>query len=64
MCIRDSIKSFHALYIEPGTGRIYCDIVVDYALQDWDGLEKEFKAYLAQRYPHSDVELTVETEFV
>lgn len=61
---RQHIKSFHALYIEPGTGRIYCDIVVDYALQDWDGLEKEFKAYLAQRYPHSDVELTVETEFV
>lgn len=61
---QEHVKSFHALYIEPGTGRIYCDIVVDYALQDWDGLEKEFKAYLAQRYPHSDVELTVETEFV
>ena len=60
----EHVKSFHALYIEPGTERIYCDVVVDYDLKDWEGLEVEFKAYLAQRYPHSEVELTVETEFV
>lgn len=58
------IKSFHALYVEPETERIYCDFVVDYDLEDWEGLEKEFKAYLAGRYPRSEVELTVETEFV
>ena len=60
----EHVKSFHALYIEPGTERIYCDFVVDYDLKDWEGLKKEFAAYLAQRYPHSEVELTVETEFV
>ena len=60
----EHVKSFHALYIEPGTGRIYCDFVVDYDLKDWEGLEAEFKAYLQARYPHSEVELTVETEFV
>lgn len=60
----EHIKSFHALYVEPGTERIYCDFVVDYDLEDWEGLEKEFKAYLVGRYPRSEVELTVETEFV
>lgn len=61
---QEHVKSFHALYIEPGTERIYCDFVVDYDLKDWDGLEAAFKAYLGARYPHSQVELTVETEFV
>ena len=60
----EHVRSFHALYIEPGTGRIYCDMVVDYDLKDWEGLKKEFTAYLAQRYPHSEVELTVATELV
>ena len=61
---QEHVCSFHALYIEPGTERIYCDFVVDYKLKDWDGLERQFKAYLAERYPNSQVELTVETEFV
>ena len=61
---QEHVCSFHALYIEPGTERIYCDFVVDYQLKDWDGLERQFKAYLAERYPNSQVELTVETEFV
>ena len=58
------IKSFHAVYLEPTTQKIYCDFVVDYELNDWDALEKEFTAYMKQRYPHSDIGVTIETEYV
>lgn len=60
----EHVKSSHALYLEPGTGRIYLDLVVDYALRDWDGVKEEFTAYMSEKYPDNVIELTVETEYV
>lgn len=61
---QEHAKSFHAVYLEPETNKIYCDIVVDYELRDWDVLRKAFTDYMGERYPESEIELTVETEFV
>ncbi len=61
---RDHVKSFHAVYLEPETNRIYCDFIVDYDLKDWDALRAEFLAYMAERYPASEIALNIETEFV
>lgn len=60
----EHVKSFHALYIEPGTNNIYCDFIVDYKLRDWEELEKKFKEYMSERWPDRNIILTVETEFV
>ncbi len=61
---REHIKSFHALYHDQSENRIYCDFIVDYALRDYEGLEREFLAYMKEHYPEDSIELTVETEFV
>lgn len=58
------VKSFHAVYLEPHTDKIYCDLIVDYTLNNWDTLKKEFKDYMNKRYPHSEIGLTIETEYV
>lgn len=60
----EHLKSFHALYLEPGTDRIYLDFVVDYALRDWDDLKTEFLAYMAEKYPKNEIVLTLETDYV
>lgn len=31
----EHVKSFHAIYLAPDCSRLYCDLVVDYALRDW-----------------------------
>lgn len=61
---REHIKSYHALYIDPGSGDIYCDLVVDYSLRDWDALAEEFRGYMGKQYPDSRVQVVIETEFV
>jgi len=61
---REHVKSFHAVYLEQETGKIYCDFIVDYKLRDWDGLRAEFADYMAQQYPGHGLELVIETEFV
>lgn len=58
------VKSFHAIYLEPGTNRLYCDFIVDYALKDWDALRAEFVAYMKDKAPAHEIVLTIETEFV
>lgn len=58
------IESFHALYLEPETEKIYVDFIVDYKLRDTDKLEEDFTAYMAERFPRSELALTIETEFV
>lgn len=58
------VKNFHAVYIEPATDNIYCDLVVDYELKDWDALREEFLAYMKKQYPDNEIFLTIETEFV
>ena len=60
----EHVKSFHAVYLEPGTDRLYCDLIVDYELKDWDALRDDFSGYLKKLYPDKEPELTVETEFV
>lgn len=60
----EHIKSFHAVYIEPQTGKVYCDFIVDYKLRDWDSLKIKFEEYMAKEYKSTDIELTIETEFV
>ena len=61
---REHVKSFHAVYLDPGSDRLYCDLIVDYALRDWDVLENDFKGYMKEHYPDKKIELTIETEFV
>ena len=60
----EHVTGYHALYIEPDSGRIYCDLVVDYELEDWEALREEFTAYMAEYWPGREIELTIETEFV
>lgn len=60
----DNVKSFHAVYIEPGTDRLYCDLIVDYKLKDWDELRRDFGDYMKELYPDKELILTLETEFV
>lgn len=61
---KEHVKSFHAVYLEPSSHRLYCDFIVDYDQRDWEGLEAEFKRYMKALYPQREIVLTIETEFV
>lgn len=61
---REHITSYHALYLTPDRKQIYCDLVVDYELRDWDGLRRDFTEYIASLYPDCELELVIETEYV
>ena len=58
------VLSYHALFINPREGRVYCDLIVDYDLHDWEALRAEFTEYMAKLYPHYSLELVIETEYV
>lgn len=60
----EHVVSYHAIYMEPGTDNIYCDLIVDYDLRDWDALDADFKKYMKVYYPDKVIQLTIETEFV
>ena len=60
----EHVNSYHALYIDPKNSDIYCDLIVDYSLMDWDALRQEFTDYMASLYPDSRLELTIETDYV
>lgn len=60
----DHVNSFHALYIDPNNNDIYCDLVVDYDLDDWDKLRDTFTDYMQRKYPGQRLELVIETEYV
>ena len=62
----EHVKSYHAVYIDPdpASNLIYCDLIVDYQLKDWDSLGAEFKDYMKGFYPENELALTIETEFV
>lgn len=60
----EHIKNFHAIYLEPHTKNIYCDLVVDYKLKEWDDLKKKFIDYMKKFYSDNNIILTIETEFV
>jgi len=61
---KELVKSYHAVYVDEDEHQIYCDFIVDYKLQDWDGLQTEFKSYMKALYPDFSSVLTIETEFV
>ena len=61
---REHVKSFHAVYLDPNSPRLYCDLIVDYDLKDWDALRRDFTAYMAEHYADKEIVLTIETEFV
>ena len=58
------VTSYHALYIHPNGKDLYVDLVVDYDLDDWEALRKEFTAYMAELYPDKHLELVIETNYV
>lgn len=58
------VMSFHALFVNTREMKIYCDLIVDYGLADWEALRAEFTAYMAQLYPDYSLELVIETEYV
>ena len=61
---REHVKSFHAVYLDKKTDKLYCDLLVDYELEDWDKLRKEFDDYMHDLYPDKTIELTIDTDFV
>lgn len=60
----EHVKSYHAVYLDPSSDNIYCDLVVDYDLRNWNDLDASFKAYMKEYYPSREIQLTIETEFV
>lgn len=60
----EHVKSFHAVYLDPCSPRLYCDLIVDYELRDWELLREEFTAFMLERFPDRELVLTIETEFV
>ena len=61
---QEHVKSFHAVYIDQRSDKIYCDFIVDYELKDWEELKKEFEQYIAEKYTGKEIVLTIETEYV
>ena len=59
-----AISESEALVFRSDGDRIYCDLVVDYALRDWGTLKAEFLDYMRNAFPKNEVVLTIETEFV
>ena len=60
----EHITGFHALYLAPNTNEIYCDLVVDYELRDWEKLKTEFTEYMNKLYPDYRLVLTIENNYV
>lgn len=60
----EHVISYHALFISENEKRIYCDLVVDYELNEWDKLRESFTGYMKKLYPDYELELVIETEYV
>lgn len=60
----EHVLSYHALYIDPATQDLYCDLAVDYDLRDWDGLRRDFTDYMAKHCPDHPLRLVIETNYV
>lgn len=60
----EHVKSFHAVYLDPASPRLYCDLIVDYELRDWSLLRGEFTDFMRESFPERELVLTIETEFV
>lgn len=60
----EHVKSFHAVYLDPASPRLYCDLIVDYELRDWGLLRRDFTGFMRESFPEHELVLTIETEFV
>lgn len=60
----EHVKSFHAVYLDPASPRLYCDLIVDYELRDWELLRRDFTGFMRESFPERELVLTIETEFV
>ena len=60
----EHVKSFHAVYLDPASPRLYSDLIVDYELRDWSLLRGEFTDFMRESFPERELVLTIETEFV
>ena len=60
----EHVTSYHAVYINPEKPEIYCDLIVDYDLKDWDKLREDFIGFMKDKYPDHETILTIETEYV
>ena len=61
---KEHVISFHAIYLDKKTNKLYCDLLVDHELEDWDQLRKDFNEYMHNLYPDKIIELTIDTDFV
>ena len=60
----EHIKSYHAIYFDKNSDKLYCDLVVDYQIHDYEEVIKDFTEYLKKRYPDRDIIINIDTEFV
>ena len=60
---KEHIKSYHAIYSDEKTNRIYCDLVVDYDADRKKTCE-EFTEYLSSLHPGKEIQVNIDTEFV
>ena len=60
----EHINSYHAIYFDEEYNKIYCDLVVDYEIDDYGEVIKEFKNYLQPKYPDKELIINIDTEFV
>ena len=60
----EHIKSYHAVYLDDESDKLYCDLVVDYEAQDWDEIREDFTRYLSDKYPGKQIQVNIDTEFV
>ncbi|MCR4856163.1 MAG: cation diffusion facilitator family transporter [Erysipelotrichaceae bacterium] len=59
----EHIKSYHAIYSDEKSNRIYCDLVVDYEA-DRAQVYQDFTSYLNELYPDKEIQVNIDTEFV
>lgn len=60
----EHIKSYHAIYFDKHSNKLYCDLVVDYEIHDFDEVIRDFTSYLKELYPDRDIIVNIDTEFV
>jgi len=62
--VQPHVISYHAVFVSEAEMKIYCDLVVDYKLQDWEGVRGQLVEQLQRQYPGYSTEIVVETEYV
>lgn len=59
----EHVKSYHAVYHDPDTNRIYCDLVLDYDAEPAEVIGG-FREYMKKYYPDKEIQVNIDTEFV